>query len=53
MKPGDAIEIPAGVEHWHGAVPDSWFSHIAIEVPGEDASKGWTGNQSEHLTACK
>ena len=28
--------IPAEVRHWHGAKADSWFSHIAVEVPGED-----------------
>ena len=38
MKPGDCINIPAGVKHWHGAAPDSWFSHLAIEVPGENGS---------------
>ncbi len=41
MKPGDCISIPAGVKHWHGAAPDSWFSHLAIEVPGEGASNEW------------
>ena len=32
MKPGDCINIPAGVKHWHGAAPDSWFSHLAIDT---------------------
>lgn len=41
MKPGDCINIPAGVKHWHGAAPDSWFSHLAIEVPGKDGSNEW------------
>lgn len=41
MKPGDCINIPAGVKHWHGAAPDSWFSHLAIEVPGENGSNEW------------
>ncbi len=41
MKPGDCINIPAGVKHWHGAAPDSWFSHLAVEVPGKDASNEW------------
>ena len=36
MKPGCCVNIPAGVKHWHGAAPDSWFSHLAIEVPGKD-----------------
>ena len=41
MKPGDVINIPAGVKHWHGAAPDAWFSHLAIEVPGKDTSNEW------------
>lgn len=38
LKPGSVITIPANVKHWHGAKKDSWFSHIAIEVPGENTS---------------
>lgn len=41
LHPGDVINIPAGVKHWHGAAPDSWFSHLAIEVPGENGSNEW------------
>lgn len=41
MLPGDVIHIPAGVKHWHGAAADSWFSHLAFVVPGEDASDEW------------
>ena len=41
MNPGDRMNIPAGVKHWHGAAPDEWFSHLAIEVPGEDVSNEW------------
>ena len=41
LHPGDVVNIPAGVKHWHGAAPDSWFSHLAVEVPGEDASNEW------------
>lgn len=41
MTPGTVINIPAHVKHWHGAVPDSWFSHIAVEVPGESGSSEW------------
>ena len=41
MKPGTVIEIPANVKHWHGAAPDSWFSHLAMELPGEDMSTEW------------
>ena len=41
MKPGDTINIPAEVKHWHGAAPDSWFSHLAVEVPGVEGSNEW------------
>ena len=41
MNPGDCINIPAEVKHWHGAAPDEWFSHLAIEVPGEKTSSEW------------
>ena len=41
MTPGSVVNIPAGIKHWHGAAPDSWFSHLAIEVPGEGASNEW------------
>ena len=36
-----------GVKHWHGAAPDSWFSHLAIEVPGENESNEWLEPVSE------
>lgn len=41
MKEGDVVNIPAGVEHWHGATKDGWFSHLAIEVPGKDTGTLW------------
>lgn len=41
LKEGSVIVIPANVKHWHGAKKDSWFSHIAIEIPGENASTEW------------
>ena len=41
MTPGTCVNIPAGVKHWHGAASDSWFSHLAIEVPGENGSNEW------------
>ena len=47
MKPGDCINIPAEVKHWHGAAPDEWFSHLAIEVPGVDCSNEWCEEVSE------
>ena len=41
MHPGDIINIPANVKHWHGAASNSWFSHLAIEVDGEETSNKW------------
>ena len=41
LTPGTVITIPANVKHWHGAKADSWFAHIAIEVPGEDGKTEW------------
>ncbi len=41
LVPGTVIVIPANVKHWHGAKKDSWFSHIAIEVPGENCKTEW------------
>lgn len=41
LKPGMVITIPTNVKHWHGAKKDSWFSYIAVEVPGEDTSTEW------------
>lgn len=41
LKKGDVVIIPAGVKHWHGAAKDSWFAHIAVEVPGEKLSNEW------------
>ena len=38
---GSVINIPVGVKHWHGAAPDSWFSHLAMEIPGENGSTEW------------
>lgn len=47
MKPCDCINIPVDVKHWHGAAPDEWFSHLAIEVPGVDCSNEWCEAVSE------
>ncbi len=41
LYPGVVITIPANVKHWHGAKKDSWFSHIAVEVPGEHTANEW------------
>ena len=47
MTPGTVVNIPANVKHWHGAAADSWFSHLAIEVAGEQASNEWLEPVSE------
>ena len=41
LKPGDIVNIPANVKHWHGAAKDSWFQHLAVEVAGENTSNEW------------
>ena len=41
LVPGDVVTIPAGVKHWHGAAKDSWFTHLAVEVPGENTGSEW------------
>ena len=41
LDAGKIIVIPANVKHWHGAKKDSWFSHIAVEIPGEETSNEW------------
>ena len=41
LKAGDVVNIPPEVKHWHGAAPDEWFSHLTIEVPGENGSNEW------------
>lgn len=47
LEPGKVIVIPANVKHWHGAKKDSWFSHIALEVPGENTSNEWLEEVSD------
>lgn len=41
LLPGKVIVIPAGIKHWHGAKKDSWFSHISVEIPGDNCSNEW------------
>ena len=41
ILPGTVIHIPANVKHWHGAAVDSWFAHLAFEIPGENTSNEW------------
>lgn len=41
LKPGDVVNIAPEVKHWHGASKDSYFSHLAVEIPAEGASNEW------------
>lgn len=47
LHAGDVVHIPAGVKHWHGAARDSWFVHLAVEVPGEGCRSQWLEPVSE------
>lgn len=47
LYPGDVVVIPAGVKHWHGAARDGWFSHLAVEIPGENTANEWLEPVSE------
>ena len=53
LHPGDVVNIPAGVKHWHGAAPDSWFSHLTVEVPGTETTNEWLEavNDAEYAKA--
>lgn len=41
LHAGDVVNIPPEVKHWHGAAKESWFAHVAIEVPADGASNEW------------
>lgn len=47
LRAGDVVNIPANVKHWHGAARDSWFAHLAVEVPGEETANEWLEPVSE------
>ena len=51
LFPGDIVNIPSNVKHWHGATKESYFQHLAIEVPGENSSTEWCEpvNDEEYL----
>ena len=49
LRAGDVVEIPAEVKHWHGAAPDSWFSHIAIEIHPELGPATWLEPVSDEV----
>ncbi len=50
ILPGTVIHIPANVKHWHGAASDSWFAHLAFEIPGEDSSNEWLEQVDDNET---
>jgi len=41
LTKSDVVDIPPETKHWHGAAKDSWFSHVAVEVPADDGSTEW------------
>ena len=41
LRPGDVVNIPPEVKHWHGAASDAWFSHLAVEVPADGGCNEW------------
>jgi 4-carboxymuconolactone decarboxylase len=41
LLPGDVVEIPFNVIHWHGASPNDWFMHLAIETNPQDNKVTW------------
>ena len=41
LHAGDVVMIPPEFKHWHGAVADSWFVHLAVEVPGVETANEW------------
>lgn len=47
LRPGDVVFIEPGVKHWHGATKDSWFTHLAVEIPSEGGRSEWLEPVSE------
>lgn len=41
LHPGDVVQIPTEVKHWHGAASDSWFAHLAISAVKEGRTTEW------------
>lgn len=48
LHPGDVVHIPPEVKHWHGASPNCWFAHLAVEVPAEGASNEWCESVTDY-----
>ena len=49
LHPGDVVNIPSGVKHWHGAAPNEWFQHLAVEVPVEECKNEWCEPVSDEI----
>lgn len=43
LLPGAVVEIAPNIVHWHGAAPDSWFAHLAIECNPQNNKNTWLG----------
>jgi quercetin dioxygenase-like cupin family protein len=41
LHSGDVVTIHPDVKHWHGAAPDSWFTHLAISTNPEKGDAEW------------
>lgn len=41
LAPGDVVEIPAHTEHWHGAAPDNYFTHIGVTPKMASNETNW------------
>lgn len=61
IRPGDVVRIPPDTRHWHGAMPDSSMSPIAIQEALEGKSADWmeavsdadyTASAGEGSSAC-
>jgi quercetin dioxygenase-like cupin family protein len=47
IRAGDTVRFEPGEEHWHGAAPDSFMTHLALHEAGDD---GADANWGEHVT---
>ena len=47
LLPGKVVYIAPGTKHWHGAAKDSWFAHVAVEIPAEGARNEWLEQVSD------
>ncbi|RRF88796.1 MAG: cupin domain-containing protein [Coriobacteriaceae bacterium] len=54
LNPGDVVVVEPGVEHWHGAAPTSWFSHVGM-ILGEavPTTAGPELTREDYLAACE